>query len=262
MLLFFPSSLWASEVMDEVAGQDILFSPVCHQIGCSARGATVMTGTAAPITVSRGGVYRLRVDPDLLEECESTRLSDAVEPFFSGGSDVSVCYHHRRGELWFAARGADRILLYDPERKAWYCYSGVRVGQLFACGDTVGFSSGGELLVFDDALTLDRLADGDHPIEAVFESGWLDFGDASADKRAESLVITASLTDGELELSLGDGALLGQERISGKQPVPAGVYDCRLPTGRFRAARLTLRALGQARERIYRAELLAQKGRK
>ncbi|MBO4979959.1 MAG: hypothetical protein J6D16_06090 [Clostridia bacterium] len=264
MLLFFPSSLWASEVMDEAAGESILFSPVCSHLGCSANGAAVMTGTSAPITVSRGGVYRLRIDPDLLEECESTRLSDAVEPFFSGASlaDVSVCYHHRRGELWFAAKGADNILLYAPERKAWYCYGGIFVERLFAFGDGVGFSSGSEVFVFDEALCVDMLSDGAHLIEAVFESGWLDFDDTGAEKRAEGLVITAALSGGELMLSLSDGTPLGEEKISGKHPVPFGIYDCRLPTGRFRATRLTIRALGPMRERIYRAELLAQKGKK
>ena len=224
----------------------------------------MMMGTASPVTVSRGSVYRLRLDPDLLEECEITRISDAIEPLLVGSSlaDASVCYHQRRGELWLAARGAARILLYEPGRKVWYCYSGIRAERLFAFGDGVGFATGAEVFLFDEALGLDLLADGEHPIEAIFESGWLDFGDVSADKRLEDLVIVASLAGGELALSLRDAATLGEERITDTKGAPSGVYDCRLPTGRFRAARLTIRAVGPTRERIYRAELLAQKGKK
>lgn len=267
VLLFFPSSTWASQPMDEVSGARILFSPICSHFGSHASRAVVMTGSASPVAVAQSGVCRLQIDPDLLEECRIERLSgeglpDVSESFFA---HAEVCYNRRRDELWFydASGASAHILVYAPERGAWYAYGGGGVDRLFAFDGGVGCVRGGELFVFDQTLGEDLLADGAHPIEAVYESGRLDFGELWADKRLEGAVIVADLADGTLVLELSDGVPLVTERISAAvNAVSRGVYECRIPTGRFRTASLTLRLCGSARERIYRAELLAQKGKK
>ncbi len=266
MLLFFPSSLWASEPLDEVARDEILFSPICGHLGCSASHAVVMTGASSPISVARSGIYLWKIDPDLLDECITRCISDELIPFLEDSffTGAGICHHRRRGELWFYdPSGKDgRLFLYSLDRKMWYCYSSISVDRMFTFGGGVGFTKGGAVCIFDEELSVDRLADGESRIEAVFESGWLDFGGADADKRLESILLTAELLGGELSASLHDGELLAEEGFFGTDPISSWIYERRAPTGRYRAAKLRLSACGPIRERIYRAELLAQKGKK
>ena len=266
MLIFFPSSLWASEPLNEVEGDGILFSPICGHLGCSSSQAVVMTGASSPISVAHSGVYLWEIDPDLLSECVVRCISKEMLPVLEGRffANAGICHHRKRGELWFydADGGDGRILLYSLDRKTWYCYSGVLADRLFAFDGGVGFVKGDKLCIFDEDLCTDRFFDGEEKISALFESGWLDFDGAGTDKRLEALVLTADLSVGELSASLFDGKLLGEEKIFEADAVASGIYERRVPTGRFRAAKLRLCACGPMRERIYRVELLAQKGKK
>ena len=266
MIFFSPTALWASEVLSEKEDKDILFSPICGHLGCSAPHAAVMTGASTPILVARNGIYRLKIDPDLLEECITDSISEEMRALAGNGffTKAGICHHRGYGELWFYEKGGKdgRVFLYSLDTGTWYCYSGISADRMFACGGGVGFTKGSEVFLFDDTLSTDRLADGEHNVEAVFESGWLEFDGAEADKRLERLLLTADLSGGELLVSLSDGLLLGEERFLGTDAVSSVVYDRRTPMGRFRAAKLKLCARGGARERIYRAELLAQKGKK
>lgn len=266
MVFFSSTALWASEELSGVEGNEILFSPICGHLGCSAPNAVVMTGGASPISVARNGIYRLKIDPDLLEECITECISEELSEHFDNSffTGAGICHHRGRGELWFYhPSGKDgQIFLYSLDTEKWYCYRGIFHDQMFEFGGGIGFAKGSDVFLFDEMLSLDCLVDGEHNVEAVFESGWLDFGGTEADKRLESILLTADLSGGDIAFSLWDGEALEEERFSATDAVPSGVYDRRAPSGRFRAAKLKLCARGGARERIYRVELLAQKGKK
>ena len=265
-VFFTSSSVWASEPLSEVEGDEILFSPICGHLGCHAAHAIVMTGASSPVSVAQSGIYLWKIDPDLLEECTTTCLSSELgslleDRFFA---EAGICHHRRRGELWFYKAGDKdgRVFLYSLDRKMWYCYSGILADRMFMFDGGVAFAKGNEVFLFDETISADCLKDGEVNIEAVFESGWLDFGCADTDKRLENILLTAELSGGEISVELLDGEPLGEEIFLKTDAVPSGVYDRRAPTGRFRAAKLRLCACGPRRERIYRAELVAQKGKK
>lgn len=266
MLIYFPSSVWVTEPMDETATYDVLFSPLCGHLGCSAVQAVIMTGAASPISVSSSGVYRWKIDPDFLDECITRPLSDPIwslidDSFFE---NAEVCYNRKRAELWFHDRTKKegRILLYHLDREEWYCYSGVSVDRLFTYRDGVGFTEGGNVFLFDEELVVDRTASEARDIVAICEIDWVDFDGVGVEKRLEEGVFTADLGGGELSVSLEDGEPLTKVTLCEKNGVSARVYEARMPTGRFRDAKLRLVADGPFKQRIYRAELLAQKGKK
>jgi hypothetical protein len=132
---------------------------------------------------------------------------------------------------------------------------------MFAFGTGVGLVLGGGVFLFDETRKTDRYADGERAIEAVFESGWLDFDGVGTEKRLACATLTATPSGGDLFLCIEDGAVLAKTRVKAADAAAPDVYELRMPTGRFRTARLTLVAGGKARQRIYRAELLAQKGK-
>lgn len=225
-----------------------------------------MTGAASPISVTLGGVYHWKIDPDFLDECITKCLSDGIlsqfdESFFE---NAEVCYHRRRSELWFhdRSRRDGELFLYDLDREMWYCYSGVSVERLFVYNGGVGFFEGGKICLFDEALATDSYVDKECEIKAVFESGYLDFGGVETDKRLENAVLVAELCGGGLSVCVNDGRVLSLVKLSEADAAAPTIYEPRMPTGRFRMAKLTLCADGPFRQRIYRAELFAQKGKK
>lgn len=265
MMIFFPSSLW---ITSEILGGKVTkpsFLPICHHMGCSASGAVLMTGAAAPVTVAHNGIYRWRIDKDLKEECVLTQLSERIRPLLNEAffSSACVCPNRIRDEIWFCSPHDEkgRVFLYHPLRETWYCYGGIAADRLFDFGGGIGFTRGGKVFLFDERLSTDLLVEGERKIEASYESGWLDFGDVGTDKRLMGALLTAELGEGTLALTWEDGGLLGEVSFCCEDAAAPDLYEARMPTGRFRVAKLTLTARGAHRQRIYRAELLAQKGK-
>lgn len=265
MMIFFPSSLWVTQRLDEVQGDAVQFSPICHHMGCSAKNAVLLTGAASPISVTYGGIYRWRIDVDLLDECTAGQISGDIRPLLDDSffQNAEVCHQRHRAELWFRdkSKTAGRIFIYSLDRDLWYCYSGIEADRMFAFGGGVGLVHGGKVFLFDEELTVDRFADGECEIKAVYESGWLEFDGVGTEKRLASATLTAELHGGELCVRFGEGAPLSEVKLLAANAVAPDIYEPRMPTGRFRAARLTFLADGAARQRIYRADLLAQKGK-
>ncbi len=264
MTVFSPSSLWVTERLGETERFRVQLIPICHHRGCSAQRALLMTGAASPITVSDGGIYRWKIDSDLLDECITRKLSDDMAPLVdeSFWRHAEVCHNRSRAELWFYAKGdaEGRIFIYSLDRETWYCFHGIAADGLFTFAGGVGAVRGGEIFLFDERLSADQMAEGEKPIEAVFMSGWLDFGGVEAEKRLARATLVTALGEG-MRVGLDDGERLCEVVLTDADRQAPDIYDLRTPTGRFRSVRLTLTASGLDRQRIYRAELLAQKGK-
>ncbi|MBE6662236.1 MAG: hypothetical protein E7606_03010 [Ruminococcaceae bacterium] len=264
MTVFSPSSLWVTERLGATERFGVQFMPICHHRGCSAQGALLLTGAASPITVSDGGIYRWKIDSDLLDECITRKISEDIAPLLdeSFWQRAEVCHNRSRAELWFYAKGdtEGRIFIYSLDREVWYSFHGIAVDGLFAFGGGVGAVRGGEVFLFDERLPFDQTAEGEKPIEAFFTSGWLDFGGVEADKHLARATLIATFGEG-VRVGVDDGERLFELTLKAADRQAPDIYDLRTPTGRFRSARLTLTADGPNRQRIYRAELLAQKGK-
>ncbi|MBQ7380611.1 MAG: hypothetical protein IJW69_00850 [Clostridia bacterium] len=265
MTVFFPSSLWVTERLEEVEGQGVQLVPICHHMGCVPKHAAVMTGAASPISVTYDGIYRWRIDADLLDECTATKISGEVRALLGESflENAEICHRRGRAELWFRDRSRvdGQILIYHLERGVWYSYSGLEADLMFAFGGGIGLVRGGRVFLFDESLSEDRFADGEREIKAVYESGWLEFDGVGAEKRLAGATLIAALDGGGLSVTLEDGEPLAEVELSEHDAVAPDIYEPRMPSCRFRTARLTLVADGAARQRIYRAELLAQKGK-
>ena len=274
MMVFFPTSLWISESMEtamkkqeeSVLEDNLLFTPFCDHMGCSAKNAFLMTGASSPITVTLGGIYQWKIDPEFLEECVIKCLSNDVLPLLGETffKNAEVCFHRRRSELWFrdTANKNGRIFLYHLERGIWYCYCGIEADRLFSFEGGIGYTNGGKVCLFDEHLHADSFTGQIKEIEAFYESGQSDFGNVGCDKRFAGAVLTAELNDGALSIGLeGDKEMLSKLELKEKDAAAIDIYEPRMPTGRFRTARLTLFSKGTSGQRIYRAELLAQKGK-
>ena len=265
MMVFFTSSLWVSEPMEEAEDKTPYFSPLCEHMGCPSPHAFFMTGSASPITVAHGDIYKWRIDSEFIEECSSVPISAAIRPLLDKSffQNAEVCYHRCRSELWFrdSSQSESRILIYRLDSGIWYSYSGLSIDGMFEFGGGVGYTKGGYVYLFDESLAVDVLTDGEHPITASFESGHLDFGDLHTDKHLTDILLSADIEDGELSVSVSDGNPLFEASLSTKPTHAPDVYELRAPTCRFRAASLRLTASGGTRQRIYRAELFAQKGK-
>ena len=224
-----------------------------------------MTGTASPITVAHGGIYRWYIDSEFVKECTMTPIADAIRPLLDNSffENAEVCYHRCRSELWFRdkSRRDGRIFIYHLDKGIWYSYSGLAMDGMFGFGGGVGFTKNGYIYLFDENRSTDVLEDGEHAITATYQSGYLDFGGLNINKSLTDVLFVADIPRGKLSVDLSDKAPLG-EAVLGNEPTHApNIYELRLPTGRFRAASLRLVCEGDQRHRIYRAELYAQKGK-
>lgn len=265
MMIFFPSSLWVSEPMEDAEDKKPSFSPMCEHMGCPSPQAFFMTGNASPITVAHGDIYKWHIDPEFIKECSWKPISSAIHPLLDKSffMNAEVCYHRCRSELWFRdrSRADSHILIYHLDRGVWYRYSGLSLDGMFEFGGGIGFTSGSHIYLFDESLASDMTADGERPITGVYESGLLDFGDLHTDKHLTDILLIADVGDGALSVSVSDGAPLSDTLLCSEPTHSPDIYDLRAPTSRFRAVAFGLTASGGARQRIYRAELFAQKGK-
>ena len=123
---------------------------------------------------------------------------------------------------------------------------------------------GGKILPLEDGrveIPMSKLEDGEHAITATYQSGHLDFGALNLNKNLTNILLTADIPGGGLSVSLSDGMTIGEAILDGKPTHAPNIYELRMPSGRFRAASLSLVCGGDQRHRIYRAELYAQKGK-
>lgn len=267
MMILFPDSVWVTPELKTVETNNLQFSPLCNHMGCSAENAILMTGAASPVTVTSGGIYRWKMDPDFIEECVTERISDAILPMLGDNffTSAKICHYRRRAELWFRdpTDSEGKIFVYGLDTKKWSMFSGIPADELFSCHGGVGFVDGGCIYLFDTTQAVDNFTDGVQAIEAVYESGFLDFSDPGVRKRLAGMTVSADLNDGILKMQMRDNGEIADGVMSNEGDPgdmdPSGIYELRLTSGRFRHARLSLRAPGAARQRIYRAEIYVQK---
>ncbi len=266
MMVFFPSSLWISEPMDEAEDKELLlFAPLCEHMGCPSPHAFFMMGTDSPIAVAHGGIYRWHIDSEFIKKCSAKPIAAAIHPLLDKSffRHAEVCYHRCRSELWFRDKSKQdgRIFIHHLDKGIWYSYSGLSIDGLFEFGGGIGYIKDGHVYLFDENLAVDVKEDGEYPITGVLESGHLDFGELHADKHLTDILLRADIGNGELSVSVSDGHPLCEASLGANPTHAPDIYEIRTPTGRFRSANLRLTASGNTRQRIYRAELFAQKGK-
>jgi hypothetical protein len=265
MMVFFSASLWVSEPMEDAEDGKPAFSPLCEHMGCPSPHAFFMTGTASPITVAHGNVYKWYIDSEFIKECTATPIAAPIHPLLDNSffKHAEVCYHRRRSELWFRDKSHpdSRIFIYHLDKGIWYSFSGLAMDRMFSFDGGVGFTKDGHIYLLDEKCAVDVLEDGEHAITATYQSGHLDFGALNLSKNLTNILLAADIPGGGLSVSLSDGMTIGEAILDGKPTHAPNIYELRMPSGRFRAASLSLVCGGDQRHRIYRAELYAQKGK-
>ena len=251
-----------TDVADEVTALPL--RSLLGMVGCGSPEGLAIARGDAPITVSRGGIYRWRIDPQLDTVPSVTCISGGIDSLLPKDlfRRARVYYQPEEDLLWLLLPGDSegRVFLYDCTRECWYSYVGIDAEGLLVADGQAGFYGGGAVSFFDDAAAVDKLPFGEREIIGVYESRVMDLGDGEAVGRLLSLGGVASL-GGELAVGLYDGKLLDEVVLAGEGE-EASAFLTRLTRRRFKRLAFCLRATGKSPCRILRLHLHTTKERK
>ncbi len=241
----------------DVAAPD--FYTFCPLVGCTAKGSVFLLDDTNFLTVAGDGVYRVTPDFLLEEECYIKRLSEPVhgafgDAFFTG---ATLCPMRREGEIWFFDPSRQgEVFVLRPDDGAWTVFGGIRADILLDFFGDVAFADGVFVGLFDENAKADYAAYGTIPIEGKLTTSYFDFGTPERDKRLSGFLAVADLDGGELEVRIADDGYLAEFTLpAGGAPTFSHLHETNLRSGRFRFASLRLIASGEARQRLWRAQI-------
>ena len=168
-------------------------------------------------------------------------------------------YYPSRSELWLSAPsdGSGDVLIYNTERESFYRFSGIGADRLLASAEDALFLRGTELMQMNNALTTDE---GEREIDALYESGWLDFGYPERTKRTVRYLLEGDPDGGEITLRMQSerGNVAAAVFTGNAERVP-NAYGGRMTVGRFRYLSYSLTARGTGRATVRALTVTARK---
>ncbi len=145
----------------------------------TAVGALSTRGTALLgnnlYTVSDGGIYAWSADTDELNDCNAICISEDIAPRLTKQFLQNACVFADRSNrcLYISAPNTDtRVWVYQEDMRLWTSFEGIAPRLFFDTEDSVGFTDGGRMYVFDPELYRD---DGSS-IRAYYTGGICDLG--------------------------------------------------------------------------------------
>lgn len=181
---------------------------VHKEVGNEAAGQVLLVDNY-PRTLSHGGLYEWRLPNSLLaDERYAKRVSEPVARSLRGADAgrVVACDDGRAGLYYLFLNDAQGTVLVNRYgREVWTTYESPAargVEAAVCCGGGVVFSVGGRLYRFDPAARYDLDGAGEsHPIGAVWESGYMDFG-ADYNRKYSSSIWVSLLPEAASRMSV------------------------------------------------------------
>lgn len=181
---------------------------VHKEVGNEAAGQVLLVDNY-PRTLSHGGLYEWRLPSSILaDERYAKRVSEPVARTLRGADAARVvaCDDGRAGLYYlFLNDGRGTVLVNRYGREVWTTYESPAargVEGAVCCGGGVVLSVGGRLYWFDPAARYDLDGAGEsHPIGAVWESGYMDFG-ADCNRKYSSSIWVSLLPEAASRMSV------------------------------------------------------------
>lgn len=177
--------------------------PVSRDFGNDAVGQVQLVDNAAR-SLTKSGAYDWRVSAgNYRDERYAKRVSDAVVKTLSDAdaSKIVTC-DDGNTKTWYAFLNdeAGTVLVHRYGLDVWSIYRSsvaTNVKSAFVFEKKVTFLRNGQLFFFDETAVRDEDENGDvHQIEAVWESGFQDFGAAFRRKDSDQLWVSMLPVDG------------------------------------------------------------------
>lgn len=177
--------------------------PVSRDFGNDAVGQVQLVDNAAR-SLTKSGAYDWRVSAgNYRDERYAKRVSDAVvKTLASADTSKIVTCDDGNTKTWYAFLNdeAGTVLVHRYGLDVWSIYRSsvaTNVKSAFVFEKKVTFLRNGQLFVFDESAVRDEDENGDvHQIEAVWESGFQDFGASYRRKDSDHLWVSMLPVDG------------------------------------------------------------------
>lgn len=246
----------AYNASNEINGFDSFpLTAINSRAGCASVGGVGTAGNS-PVTVGRHTVWEWLSDTDEYDLCNARSISGQIDPLLSDafyrGATVFTAKKH--DELWLHLKGDESTWIYSVKGRHWYRFTGLDADEFIDLDGDIGFISGGDIYLFDEALSFDILADGtEKSICASFSSSLLEHG-SEKKKRLSSFCVRAD-TDGGSLCVLIDGNGISPKSFELSSDSSHSLLSRRLSSGRFYYSSFTLSSLDRARPTIHSAAL-------
>ncbi len=264
LLIFTEGDTWMADFSASLNKQFPVV-PINSGVGCTAPGAAALAGND-PLTVANGAIWRWTSNSLRRDECSAECVSAGIGELFGDGfSTAAVAYSFRgQNEVWFADRSdaAGQVFIYHTELDAWYRFSGIRADGFLVLDGAVGFWRGSGFYRFDEARETDLDEAGEREIAARLVLDGLDFegGERMNHLTRLALALVGVYPALSLVLETDLGRVQALSCAAGGRAGGRTLIDRPVRSGRFRALRLVLSAVGRARLRLCGLTLTAEPG--
>lgn len=137
-----------------------------------------------PRTIHAGALYEWRMPSSYYnDERYCKRISDPIAKSLAGANSAKiVTCDDNRSHTHYIFLGDDEgtILVHRYALDVWtvyHCPMAVDVRSAFCCEDTLVFATATQVFFLDETARYDNDGQTDHPITALWESGYMDFGE-------------------------------------------------------------------------------------
>lgn len=256
LLIFTEKSTWKADAL--VSGKAEIPTVNIHtDVGCTSPSGIVLADND-PVVFDKNSIRRLNQSSGSAELYHSESISVPIEPLLQSADSTgaSLFYHQSKEELWLALPAMKSIWIYQFHDKRWFQFTGICAYRMFDVNGSVGFLTQNGVFVLDETIKVDQIGrDTFREIVAEAETNLLDFGSANK-KSLSEVILRGDLDKGEVCVSLVSPDLPSISRsIKGDRSKKHSILKLRLPSGRFRSAKIALTAKGRARQRIHGMEL-------
>lgn len=265
ILFFTENDVWK---LNPLSDDDSVMSvsPLITGVGsANIHGATELQNNA--VFIGKDKIYELSKDLYFTDEVNIESISENIRSYiseeFCASAVMTIC--KRRSELWIAYN--DTALIYNFLLNAWYCFDGLSVRGLCEINGEIAFYDDNCIFIFGEELNCDVLSSQDiRPIEAVWESGFIDFGKNDSYKRLHRCSFAILDGDnGNIDLEAVSDRNISCKRSTDKCPKSyerapefPKIYKMRMSVGRFANIKFILSSNDEYRPTVSKFSLYAQ----
>ena len=179
LLVFTSDRIWSlafekGELKTTLASKDI---------GCSSK-CGVIEYEDCVLAAMASGLYRISASPARPEHLVFEKISNGMDNKLPLGFTHNVILIHDRmnNEIWLRDPWdtAGEVWVWNIDKKDWYRFENINASFFFKKDGNMGFAEESKLLLFDRYTTTDN----GYPIQARYQSTYMDLGTSDAPKRS------------------------------------------------------------------------------
>lgn len=258
LLIFTEGDVWMAD--SSACGiQEFPVMNINSTAGCCSSGGLATAGND-PVSIGNGKIYRWTSDTDELNECNAYVISAPIEKMLDDAffKNAKIVVNKSQNEIWFATPIIAWV--YNLSNNCWYRYLIPNHEHIFEFNNSVALTNNGSIYLYGKDYYTDGVSNNGS-INAVFESGGLDFGNLGNKRLSSVSVVGDRFGSTKIILTEEQAPVLLSVSVPQVQLNEHVAFRKRVNTKRFKNARLVIENSEHDRPIIHSVSLTVKQER-